>query len=119
MFIPHLTSQEVYPFYNRVPQPVESESMRASRVVGSIGLLSDPFIPVVAVAIESALPIAVETNIVAAEDEGSGLILIPNIQGVGEPVRDVRTPLTAGSLALADRHKTKILVLFGLAHHSN
>lgn len=118
-YLPHLTSQEVYPLDNRVPQPIESESMWTTRVVGSVGLLSDPFIPVVAIAIESALPMAVETNIVAAEDEGSGLILISNIQRVGKPVRDVRAPLTAGSLTLADRHKTKVLVLFGLAHHSN
>lgn len=69
--------------------------MRPTRVVGRVRLLADPFIPVVAVTVESPTAVTIDTDVVAAKNESGGLILVTDIQGVCEPVRNIGAPLDA------------------------
>ena len=50
--------------------------MRPTRVIRSVWLFPDPFVPVITVSIERSGAMAVYTDIVAAKDEGCGLVLV-------------------------------------------
>ena len=67
--------------------------MWSTRIVRCIGLLLDPLIPVVPVTIERTNTVAIDTDIVASENESCGLILIPNGKGRVQPVLDICAPL--------------------------
>lgn len=67
--------------------------MRPARIVGRVGLLTNPLIPIVTVAIKSSRSVSIDAHVVAAEDEGRRLVLVTDVQRICEPVRDVRTPL--------------------------
>ena len=90
---PHLTSNEVDTFHDGVRETVESNLMGATGVIGCVWLFLDPLIPVIAIAIESAYSMATDANIIASEDKGGRLILIPDREGVVQPILYIGTPL--------------------------
>lgn len=54
--LPHLTSQEPHALDHRICQAIESYGVRATWVVGRVRLLSNEAVPIITVAVESALP---------------------------------------------------------------
>lgn len=115
--IPHLTPKEIDPMNDGVLQPIEGEGVRSARIVGCVGLLANPLIPIVTVAIKSSRPMAIDAHVVAAEDEGRRLVLVTDVQRIREPVRDVRTPLRVAtgllSAAVRDTEKLSCMALLG------
>lgn len=69
--------------------------MGSSGIVRSVLLLLNPLVPIVAVAVECTLAVAIDYNIVTAQDESSGVILVSNVERVVEPVINIGTPLYA------------------------
>jgi hypothetical protein len=67
--------------------------MWATRIVRCVGLLLDPLIPVVSIAIQRTDPVTIDADVVAAKDESRGLILVTDRKGCVEPVLDVSAPL--------------------------
>lgn len=63
-------------------------------IVGRIRLLPDPLVPVIAITIERSCPMAVDADIITANYQCSGLVLVPDIHRVVEPVLDISTPLS-------------------------
>lgn len=90
---PHLAPQKAHSFHNRICQPIERNLMWSSRVVRSVWLFSNPFVPVVSVAIKRAFSVAIDLQIISAENEGCRLVLVADREGVIEPVLDVCAPL--------------------------
>ena len=91
--LPHLTAKEGKPPDVRVGQSIEGDTMRPARVVGGILLLLDPLVPDVPIAIQSAAAMPVDDHILTAENKSSRLVLIPNIEGIFEPVLDISAKL--------------------------
>lgn len=75
---PHLTPQEPQTLYNGICQSVEGNLVGTTWVVRCVGLLSDPLIPVVSIAVECANSVAINADIVASKDERCGLVLVSN-----------------------------------------
>jgi hypothetical protein len=73
---PHLASQEPQPLHHRIRKSIESNLMRTPRVIGRIGLLSNPLIPIISVSIQSSNAMTVDADVVATEHESSGLVLV-------------------------------------------
>lgn len=90
---PHLATKEVQTFDHRIGETIESDGVRAARVVGCVFLLFDPLVPVVAVSIEGADAMAIDTDVVPTEHECGGLVLVSIWNGCVEPVLNVCTPL--------------------------
>ena len=67
--------------------------MWTSRIIRCVGLLLDPLIPVVSVAVQSTNAMAINADIVTAKNEGRGLVLIANWKRCIEPILDVSAPL--------------------------
>lgn len=86
---PHLTLPEVDALDYRVRQAMESDLMWAPWIVRDRAEL---VIPDLAIAIESPDAVAVHVDLVAAEDERSGLVLVAHGKRMIEPVRDVGAP---------------------------
>lgn len=63
-------------------------------IVGRVRLLPDPLVPVIAITIKRSCPMAVDANIITANYKCSGLVLVPDIHRVVEPVLDISTPLS-------------------------
>lgn len=80
VIIPHLAPEEIDPPYDGVGQAVESNCMRPPRVIRRIRLLPYPLVPIVAISVECACAVTIEDNLVAAEDESRGLVLVANIE---------------------------------------
>lgn len=78
---PHLTSQKPQAFHNRVGEPVEGDLMWSTGVIRCVRLLLDPLVPVVSVSIQCADTMAIDSDVVASEDERRGLILVANGKG--------------------------------------
>jgi hypothetical protein len=74
---PHLTSQKPYAFDHRVGQTVEGDLVRTTGVVGRVVLLPYPLVPVIAVAIEGPDPMTIDADVIAAQNECRGLVLVP------------------------------------------
>lgn len=86
---PHLRLQEVDALDDGVGEASESDLMRPAWIIADT---SEPVVPDLPVAVESADTAAMNMDLVAAEDEGGGLILISHRHGVFKPVRDVVAP---------------------------
>lgn len=76
--LPHLTSQEPHALDHRVRQAIESDGVWATRIVGRVRLLSNEAVPIITVAVESALAMPFEGDSIPAQDEGCRLVLIPH-----------------------------------------
>lgn len=90
---PHLAPNEIQAFDYRVGEAVKGNLVGPTGVVGRVGLLFDPLIPVVAIAIEGSCTMSIDTDVVSAEYERSGLVLVADCNGMIEPVIDICTPL--------------------------
>ena len=90
---PHLTLHEAQAGEDGVGGIGDGEGVRAARVVA---LAADEVVPGLAVAVEGAVGVAEEGDVVAAEEPGGGLVLVAHGEGVGEPVLDVSVPLGGG-----------------------
>lgn len=91
--LPHLTPQKPHSLDHRVCQAIERDGMRSTWIVGRVRLLSDEAVPIITVAVESALPMPFESDPIPTQDEGCRLVLIPHWHRVIQPVRDIRSPL--------------------------
>lgn len=88
--LPHLTIQKSHSLNNRVVQPIESHPVWSSGIVGNP---MHEIIPGLAVSINSAMSKSVYMNIIATQYPSRRLVLIPHIERIFEPVRDIRWPL--------------------------
>lgn len=86
--------------------------MRPTWVVGCIWLLANEAVPIIAIAIESAVPMPFQGDPIPSQDEGCRLVLIAYWHRVVEPVGDVCSPLvskiSSGQSETADQRTERV-----------
>lgn len=90
---PHLASQKSQTLHDRVGKSVESDLMRATRVIGCVRLLLDPLVPIVSVAVQCPDTMPIDADVVTTNYKRRRLVLVSNRERRVQPVLNVGAPL--------------------------